>query len=82
MMINDELTVQQSVRLARLQAWAMSFVCSFLCFMAVAAATRIPHYQASADYFRLVGVIMFNLLTFTGLAGNIHTHLCLWRIKD
>lgn len=77
-----ELTLQQEVKLARLQAWAMSFVCGFLTVCAVAAATRIPHYLAVSDYARLTGVVLFGLLVLAGIIDNVRLHICLRRLKN
>lgn len=78
----NEPAFKQVVQVTRLQTWAMSFVCSLLCLFALAAATRIPHYLAAPDYARLVGVILFGLLALVGLADNIHTHICLWQLRN
>ena len=78
----NEPTFEQSVQLARLQAWVMSFVCGLLCLFALAAATRIPHYLAAPDYVRLIGVILFSLLALVGLVDNIHTHIRLWQMRN
>lgn len=69
----------QIIQFARLQTWVMSFVCGLLAFLAVAAATRLPHYLATLDYARLVGVILFALLVLAGVVDNVRTHLCLWQ---
>ena len=77
-MINrPNLTLQEEIQLARLQASAMSFICLMLCLFATTAATRIPHYLETTDYARLIGVILFGLLVAIGSASNFHTHLCL-----
>ena len=78
----NELTSQQAIQFAHLQVWAMSFVCGLLCLLAVAAATRIPHYLDTLEYVRLSGVILFGLLVLAGVVDNIRTHLCLWRLKN
>ena len=82
MVKKNELTFEQSVQLARLQAWVMSFVCGLPCLFALAAATRIPHYLAAPDYVRLIGAILFDLLALIGLIDNIHAHICLWRLGN
>lgn len=78
----NALTMPQIVRFARLQTWVMSFVCGFLCLMAAAAATRIPHYLTTPDYARLIGVILFGLLAMVGLLDNVRTHICLRQMKE
>ncbi len=78
----NNLNPQQAVRYARLQAWAMSKICALLGLCVLAAATRIPHYLAVADYGRLIGVILFALLVLAGVIANIHTHICLWRHNE
>lgn len=77
-----ELTFQQTVQFARMQAWTMSFFCGLLCLFATAAATRVPHYLLMNDYARLTGVTLFGLLALAGLADNIRTHACLWRRRN
>ncbi len=79
---NNKLTFQETVRIARMQIWILSLVCGLLCLFAIAAATRIPHYLNSADYMRLSGAILFGLLSFTGLAINLQSHLWLRQLKD
>lgn len=75
------LTFQQAVRLACLQAWAMSVVCGLLCLFAIAAATRIPLYIVSTDYIRLMAAVLFGLLALSGLLDNIYTHVFLRRLQ-
>ena len=79
MIENKELTFQQTMKLARLQTWAMSLICGLLWLFVAAAATRIPHYLATSDYLRLIGVILFGLLVLAGLISIVQTHICLWR---
>ena len=77
----NDLTFQQAVQLARLQAWVMSLVCGLLGLFAAAAAARIPLYFAVADYARFTGTVLFGLLVLVGAADNVRTHLCLWQLK-
>ena len=77
----NKRTCPQSVQFGRLQAWAMSLVCVLLTLFAVASAIRIPHYLATLDYPRLIGVMLFGLLVLAGLVDNICTHLCLWQLQ-
>ncbi|WP_420627978.1 Os1348 family NHLP clan protein [Candidatus Leptofilum sp.] len=77
----QKVTESQLQQFARLQAWVMSFVCAMLCLFAAAAATRIPLYLETADYTRLIGVILFALAAIVGLVDNIRTHIWLWRLQ-
>lgn len=71
---------RQALRLERLRAWVMSFICGALFVVALTAATRLPLYLAAGDYVRLGGVFLFLLLAVTGLTANIRHHLCLHRL--
>lgn len=62
--------------------WVMSFISVLLVALAVAAATRLPHYLATADYVRLTATGLFNMIALAGLADNIHTHYLLWQQKN
>ncbi len=79
---DKKLTFQQTIQLARLQAWVMSLVCSFLSLFAAAAAVRIPLYFAASDDARLIGTVLFGLLVLVGVVDNVRTHLCLWRLTN
>ncbi|MEZ4589517.1 MAG: hypothetical protein R3D55_00010 [Chloroflexota bacterium] len=59
--------------------WLMSFMVGLLLAMALAAATRLPHYLAAGDVVRLVGTLVFNLVALAGVIDNIHTHVLFWR---
>ena len=62
-----------------MHAWLMSIVCIALVIFAAAAATRLPHYLTTSNYARLLGVVLFDLLAFIGLADNLHTHFSIWQ---
>lgn len=79
---NNQHTWQEPIQIARLQAWAMSLICSLIALFAIAAATRIPHYLESSDHLRLIGAILFGLLALMGVVDNLRTHLCLWRLRN
>lgn len=74
MMKNTTLTVQQSARLAHIQAWAMSLLCGLLFIFAAAASTRIPYYVVEMDIPRLLSTVLFDLLVLVGLVTNICVH--------
>jgi protein-S-isoprenylcysteine O-methyltransferase Ste14 len=75
----DEITYQRAVRRERIQIWVMTKVCSLLCLFFIAAATRFPHYLATADHIRLLGVILFGLIILLGVIAIIQAHISLWR---
>lgn len=81
MIEKSPLTTQQTVRLARLQAWAMSFLCGLLFIFAIAASLRVPLYLVEMDIPRLVGAFLFDLLVLIGLVSNICVHISLWQAK-
>lgn len=82
MIESNQHTGQETVQIARLQAWAMSLICSLLALFAIAAATRIPLYLETSDHLRLIGVILFGLLALIGVIDNLRTHHCLWRLRN
>ncbi|MCB0034321.1 MAG: hypothetical protein KDE51_09890 [Anaerolineales bacterium] len=51
----------------------MLLVCGLLTLFATAAATQIPAYLATADYMRLIAVIVFFGLSTAGLVGHLVT---------
>ena len=59
--------------------WLMSFIVALLMVMALATATRLPHYVASGDVVRLIGTVIFNLVALAGLIDNVHTHILFWQ---
>lgn len=65
-----------------LHVWIMSFICLLLLVMAAAAATRLPHYLATADTMRFIGTVLFNILALVGVADNIHTHYLVWQRQN
>lgn len=73
---------QQNLPHSALHVWIMSFICLLLVVFAAAAATRLPHYLATADYGRLIGTGLFNLIAIIGFFDNIHTHYLVWRRQD
>lgn len=81
MIEKNELTLQQAIQLARLEAWMMSIVCGLLGLFAAAAATRIPFYLSVADYARFIGAVSFDVLVLVGLIDNMRTHLYLRRLE-
>lgn len=51
----------------------MLLVCGLLTLFATAAATQLPAYLATADYMRLIAVIVFFGLSAAGLLGHLVT---------
>ncbi|MCA9917591.1 MAG: hypothetical protein KC445_06530 [Anaerolineales bacterium] len=59
--------------------WLMSFIVGLIVILALAAATRLPHYLATGDVVRLAGTVVFNVLALGGLVDNVHTHVLFWQ---
>ena len=76
---NESAESQHQLRYARIQTWAMSFICIFLVVFATAAASQLPQFLTDSEYTRLITIVLFNLFAWAGLADNLYQHYRLYK---